>query len=35
VNRCEKQQTKMYFTDILVPALDGTLPASELATAAQ
>jgi TonB family protein len=31
VNRCEKQQTKLYFTDVLVPALDGTLPASELA----
>ena len=35
VNRCEKQQTRLYFTDVLVPALDGTLPASELATAAQ
>jgi len=34
-NRCEKQQTKMFFTDVLIPALDGTLPASELATAAQ
>lgn len=33
VNRCEKQQTRMYFTDVLMPALDGTLPAPETATA--
>ena len=33
VNRCEKQQTRMYFTDVLMPALDGTLPASDTATA--
>lgn len=29
VDRCEKQQTKLYFSDVLVPALDGTIPASE------
>jgi TonB family protein len=34
VARCEKQQTRMYFTDVLVPALDGTLPQSETVTAA-
>ena len=28
VDRCEKQQTKLYFTDVLVPVLDGTLPAT-------
>ena len=33
VKRCEKQQTRMYFTDVLMPALDGTLPASETVTA--
>jgi len=33
VNRCEKQQTRLYFTDVLVPALDGTLPAPETVTA--
>jgi TonB family protein len=33
VNRCEKQQTRLYFTDVLMPALDGTLPASETVTA--
>jgi TonB family protein len=33
VNRCEKQQTKLYFTDVLVPALDGTLPAPQTVTA--
>ncbi len=33
VDRCEKQQTRLYFTDVLVPALDGTLPASDTATA--
>jgi TonB family protein len=34
VDRCEKQQTKLYFSDVLVPALDGTMPAPETATAA-
>jgi TonB family protein len=33
VDRCEKQQTRLYFTDVLMPALDGTLPASDTATA--
>jgi TonB family protein len=33
VERCEKQQTKMYFTDVLVPALDGTMPQPDTATA--
>jgi TonB family protein len=33
VKRCDKQQTRMYFTDVLMPALDGTLPASETVTA--
>jgi TonB family protein len=33
VNRCEKQQTRMYFTDVLMPLLDGTLPESETVTA--
>jgi TonB family protein len=34
VDRCEKQQTRLYFTDVLMPALDGTLPAPETVTAA-
>jgi Gram-negative bacterial TonB protein C-terminal len=33
VDRCEKQQTRLYFTEVLMPALDGTLPAPETATA--
>ena len=33
VNRCEKQQTRMYFTDVLMPALDGTMPEAETVTA--
>jgi TonB family protein len=33
VDRCEKQQTRLYFTDVLLPALDGTMPASETVTA--
>lgn len=33
VDRCEKQQTRMYFTDVLVPVLDGTLPPPETVTA--
>jgi TonB family protein len=33
VDRCEKQQTRLYFTDVLMPALDGTLPAPETVTA--
>jgi TonB family protein len=33
VNRCEKQQTRLYFTDVLMPLLDGTMPAAETVTA--
>ncbi len=33
VNRCEKQQTRMYFTDVLMPLLDGTMPEAETVTA--
>ena len=33
VKRCEKQQTRLYFTDVLMPMLDGTLPAPETVTA--
>ncbi|HUQ09107.1 MAG TPA: hypothetical protein VM146_02240 [Steroidobacteraceae bacterium] len=33
VNRCEKQQTRMYFTDVLMPLLDGTLPEPATVTA--
>jgi hypothetical protein len=34
IERCEKAPEKMYFTEVLVPALDGTLPTRETATAA-
>jgi TonB family protein len=34
VNRCEKQQTRMYFTDVLMPLLDGTMPEAAMVTAA-
>lgn len=33
VKRCEKQQTEMYFTGVLMPMLDGTLPVAETVTA--
>jgi hypothetical protein len=33
VDRCKKDELKFYFTEVLVPALDGTLPMEELATA--
>jgi TonB family protein len=33
VDRCEKQQTRLYFTEVLIPTLDGTMPASDTATA--
>jgi TonB family protein len=33
VDRCEKQQTRLYFTDVLMPALDGTMPETETVTA--
>ncbi|HYJ39785.1 MAG TPA: energy transducer TonB [Steroidobacteraceae bacterium] len=34
MERCEKSPEKMYFTEVLVPALDGTMPTRETATAA-
>ena len=34
VDRCEKAPEKMYFTEVLVPALDGTMPTRDTATAA-
>ena len=33
VDRCEKEQTSFYFTEVLVPLLDGAMPAQELETA--
>ena len=34
VNACEKDQLKLYYTEVLVPALDGALPTREMETAA-
>jgi len=34
IERCEKAPEKMYFTEVLVPALDGTMPTRDTATAA-
>jgi len=34
VDRCEKDQLKFYYTEVLVPALDGMLPSREMETAA-
>lgn len=34
VERCEKDQLKFYYTEVLVPALDGMLPTREMETAA-
>ncbi len=34
VNACEKDQLKLYYTEVLVPALDGALPSREMETAA-
>jgi hypothetical protein len=34
LERCEKAPEKMYFTEVLVPALDGTMPMRDTATAA-
>jgi len=34
IARCEKAPEKMYFTEVLVPALDGTMPTRDTATAA-
>jgi len=33
VDRCEKDQTKLFFSEILLPTLDGVMP-PEFATAA-
>lgn len=33
IDRCEKDELKFYFTEVLVPALEGTLPTQETATA--
>jgi len=33
IDRCEKDELKFYFTEVLVPALDGTLPEQDTATA--
>ena len=33
IDRCEKDQLKFYFTEVLVPTLDGTMPTQETATA--
>jgi hypothetical protein len=33
IERCEKDEVKFYFTEVLVPALDGTMPTQETATA--
>ncbi|HEU4781565.1 MAG TPA: energy transducer TonB [Steroidobacteraceae bacterium] len=34
IERCEKAPEKMYFSEVLVPALDGTMPTRDTATAA-
>ena len=34
VERCEKDELKFYFTEVLVPALDGTLPSRDTVSAA-
>ena len=34
VDRCEKEQLKLYYTEVLVPTLDGAIPAHESETAA-
>jgi hypothetical protein len=34
VERCEKDQLKLYYTEVLVPALDGALPLRDTETAA-
>jgi len=33
IDRCEKDELKFYFTEVLVPALDGTIPTQDMATA--
>jgi hypothetical protein len=34
IDRCEKDELKFYFTEVLVPALDGTLPSRDTVSAA-
>ena len=34
IERCEKDELKFYFTEVLVPALDGTLPSRDTVSAA-
>jgi hypothetical protein len=34
VERCEKDELKFFFTEVLVPELDGTLPSGETVSAA-
>jgi hypothetical protein len=34
VDRCEKDQLKFYYTEVLVPALDGVLPSRDTETVA-
>jgi len=34
IDRCQKDELKFYYTEVLVPALDGTMPADETAVAA-
>lgn len=34
IERCDKAPEKMFFTEVLVPALDGTMPTRDTATAA-
>ena len=34
VDRCQKDQLKLYYTEVLVPALDGLIPARDSETAA-
>jgi hypothetical protein len=33
IDRCQKDELKFYFTEVLVPALDGTIPTQDTATA--
>jgi hypothetical protein len=34
IERCEKDELKFYFTEVLVPELDGTLPSRDTVSAA-
>jgi hypothetical protein len=33
VDRCEKDELKLYYSEVLVPTLDGALPTKDTATA--